>query len=57
MKQLSCGAVVSGCAAVFHGETTDDILRQAADHAREDHAMHEIPPAVAQEIRANIVDV
>jgi predicted small metal-binding protein len=32
------------------------ILDQIADHARDAHGMHEVPPEVVDSIRANIVE-
>ena len=57
MKQLACGSVVPGCTAVFRAETEQEILRQVAVHAREDHGMEEIPFEVVEQVRANIEDV
>jgi predicted small metal-binding protein len=56
MKQFSCGAVVPGCTASFHGESEAEILRQVAVHAREDHGMAEVPAEVVERVRAAIVD-
>ncbi len=57
MKQLACGSVVSGCEAVFHAESEADLMQQVAEHAREAHGMDQIPPEVAEQVRAKIVDV
>ncbi len=57
MKQFACGAVVEGCAAKFEGESEDEILGQVAEHAKEDHGMDDVPPEVAEQVRANIVEV
>jgi predicted small metal-binding protein len=54
MKEFCCGVVVPGCWATFEGESEDEILRQVAVHAREVHGMDEVPPDVADEIRAEI---
>ena len=54
MKEFSCGAMVPGCWATFQGESEDEILRQVAVHARDVHGMDEVPPDVADEIRAAI---
>ena len=57
MKQLACGSVVPGCTAVFRAATEQELLRQVAVHAREDHGMEEIPFEVVEQVRANIEDV
>jgi len=54
MKEFCCGAVVPGCWATFEGESDEEILKQVAVHAREVHGMDEVPPDVADEIRAEI---
>lgn len=54
VKEFRCGELVPGCAAAFHGESENEILRQVADHARDDHGMYEVPPEVVDTIRARI---
>ena len=56
MKEFACGAVVPGCAAVFEGETVNDILEKVAAHAKEDHDMDTVPPEVAAQVEENIHD-
>lgn len=57
MKQFSCGTVVPGCDGVMSGETEDELLAAAAEHAEQVHGMTEIPPELVDRIRAGIVDV
>jgi predicted small metal-binding protein len=57
MKQFSCGSVVPGCTARFTAETEEEILGQVADHARHDHGMENVPPEVADQVRACITEV
>ena len=54
MKEFRCGALVPGCWATFQGESDDEILRQVAVHAREEHGMDHVPPDKVDEIRAGI---
>jgi predicted small metal-binding protein len=56
MKEFKCGTIVPGCSTVFEGESESVILDQIADHARDAHGMHEVPPEVVDSIRANIVE-
>ncbi len=53
-KMIDCGKVnpVSGCGHVIRGETEEDVLRQAAEHAKE-HGMEPSPDLLAQ-VRARI---
>lgn len=57
MKQLRCGDVVTGCVAVFHGTTVEEILQQAATHAGHDHGIREITPDIEAAVRAAITEV
>lgn len=54
MKVFLCGALVPGCDAAFEGESEEELLRHIADHARDEHGMHEVPPDVVDTIRATI---
>jgi predicted small metal-binding protein len=55
-KQLACGDVVTGCKAVFTGKTEDEVLGQAAVHAKTAHGMSQIPPDVVAKVKAAIHD-
>jgi predicted small metal-binding protein len=55
-KVVSCKDVGVDCDFVIRGETTEDILQQAAEHARTVHNMTEIPPDVAEKLRGAIRD-
>jgi len=57
MKQFACGTVVDGCDGVVTGETDDDVLAAAAQHAAEAHDMNEVPPEVVDAIKAGITSV
>ena len=57
MKEMRCGDVMSGCAAVFHGQTVEDVLSQAEVHARAEHGIPEMTPQVEAVVRAAIRDV
>ena len=57
MKEFTCGAIVPGCDARFEGESDEEILEQVAVHAREEHGMDEVPPDVADNVRARITEV
>jgi predicted small metal-binding protein len=55
-KVVSCKDVGVDCDFVMRGETTEDILQQATEHARTVHNMAEIPPEVAEKLRVAIRD-
>jgi predicted small metal-binding protein len=53
-KLIQCGKVnpASGCGHVIRGDSDDDVLQQAAEHARE-HGMEPSPELMAQ-VKAHI---
>jgi len=55
-KTMSCRDVGMDCDFVAKGETNEDIMQQAAEHARTAHNMTEIPPEVADKVRGAIRD-
>lgn len=57
MKEFACGQVVPGCDFKARAETEDDLMQQVAAHAREAHGMDDVPPEVAEQVKAGIRDV
>jgi len=55
-KVLKCSELVSGCEAVFRGETEDDVIRQAAEHSKAVHDVHEIPKSLRKKFHRLIRD-
>ena len=53
-KTLSCRDVGADCDWHACGETEEEILRQAAIHAKEAHGMAEIPPEMVAKAKAAI---
>ena len=53
-KELRCRDVGMNCDFEARGNTEDDILQQAAAHARSAHGMSEISPELAAKVRAAI---
>ena len=54
MKRFECGTVVDGCDGVVTGETEDEVLQAAAQHASSAHGMDDLPPEVVEQVRAGI---
>lgn len=52
MYELRCRDVGFDCAGVVRGETVAEVLRQAAEHAREAHAT-----AITPELAARVKDL
>ena len=55
-KVLRCADVVGNCDFVARGDSEQEILLQAAEHAHSAHNIHEITPEVAEKVRAAIQD-
>jgi predicted small metal-binding protein len=56
LKALHCGDLMSGCDFVARGATEDEVMQQAAEHAKAVHGMQDISPDMASKIRATIRD-
>jgi len=55
-KVLRCNDVVGNCDFVARGETEQDILQQAGEHARTAHQVNEITPELADKVKSAIRD-
>jgi predicted small metal-binding protein len=55
-KILTCREVGMDCDFVARGNSEEEILVQAAEHARTDHGFQDIPPEVAEKVKAAIHD-
>jgi predicted small metal-binding protein len=55
-KVMHCADVVGNCDFVAKGDSEQEILQQAAEHARSAHNMNEITPEVAEKVTAAIRD-
>jgi predicted small metal-binding protein len=57
MKEFRCRDVVPGCPYVTRDEDEEELFEQISSHARDAHAMDEVPPEVEDTIRRVIVEV
>ena len=55
-KILRCNDVVGNCDFVAKGDSEQDILQQAAEHARTAHNVSEVTPELADKVRSAIRD-
>jgi ketosteroid isomerase-like protein/predicted small metal-binding protein len=55
-KVLRCRDVGLDCEDELRGETEEDILRQAAEHAHSAHDIRDMSPDLVQKVRAAIRD-
>ncbi|HET7599553.1 MAG TPA: DUF1059 domain-containing protein [Gemmatimonadales bacterium] len=53
-KHLRCRDVGMSCDFEAHGATEDDVMRQAAAHARSVHQIEDMPPELAARVRSAI---
>lgn len=53
-KVLRCGELFPGCSVEARGESEDEILQQAAAHAKRDHGVTEIDAATLAKVKAAI---
>ena len=56
LVRLRCSDVVGNCDFVARGDSEQDILQQASEHARSVHNINEITPEVAEKVKAAIRD-
>ncbi|MGC9966745.1 MAG: DUF1059 domain-containing protein [Syntrophobacteraceae bacterium] len=56
-KILECAKAdpSSGCQKILRGETEEQVLQKAAEHARE-HGIREVTPELIERVKANIRD-
>jgi predicted small metal-binding protein len=55
-KVLRCNDLMPGCAYEAKGATEDEVLAQAAEHARTAHGITEIPAGMVPQIKGAIRD-
>lgn len=53
-KRLQCNAVVPGCPVEMRGTTDEDVLRQAAEHARTAHGIEQMDEQTTAKVKAAI---
>ncbi|MGH2686545.1 MAG: DUF1059 domain-containing protein [Actinomycetota bacterium] len=51
---LRCGDVVDGCPAEINADSEDDVMRQAADHARTAHGLTDLDAATIAKVKGAI---
>jgi predicted small metal-binding protein len=53
-KVLKCNDLNPGCTFETRGNTDEDVLKKAAEHAKTAHNMKEVPPNVLDKARSAI---
>lgn len=57
MKSVSCRDAGADCDFTICAKTEEELFRKAADHARKEHNMSEIPKDVQEKVRSAIREV
>ena len=54
-KIVDCGKVdpSTGCSHIVRGETEEELMKNAAEHAKE-HGIVEVTPELMERVRANV---
>ena len=52
--KLACGDVMPGCSTVVTGESEDEVLSKAGQHAAQDHGVTEMDDATLAQVRGAI---
>jgi predicted small metal-binding protein len=55
-KTLTCRDVGVDCDFVAQGETEQEVMEKARQHARKDHGYADIPPELEEKVKAAIHD-
>ena len=54
MKELRCQDVGFDCKGVLRAPTEEELLKQAAEHARKDHGLKSLDAATVSKIRSKV---
>jgi predicted small metal-binding protein len=53
-KHISCGDVVEGCAFMASARTEEELMKEVAQHAAQQHGVKEVTPELAAKLKAAI---
>ncbi len=53
-KEMRCADLMPGCTFVATGATDDEVMRKAAQHAKDKHNIKQMTPDLAQKVKAAI---
>ncbi len=57
MKSVSCRDAAADCDFTICAKTEEELFQKAADHARKEHSMSEIPKDIQEKVRSAIREV
>lgn len=53
--EFECQNVIPGCGGRVEGDSPDEVLGKAAEHAADVHGMTDLPDEVVEKVKASIV--
>ena len=53
-KSIACHDVVPGCSFTANAATEEELLQQVAEHAAHEHGVADVPPELAERLKAAI---
>ena len=56
-KSISCRDVGMDCDFKAQAETMEELLQKCSEHAKSGHGIDEIPPELAEKVKAAVRDV
>ena len=54
--KFDCTHVVPGCEGTVRGDSEEEVLQAAAEHASGAHGMDDLPDEVVEKVKASIVE-
>ena len=54
--EFECTNVVPGCEGKVSGDTKEDVVQKAAEHAADAHGTPQLPDEVVEKVKASIVE-
>ncbi|HEX6978778.1 MAG TPA: DUF1059 domain-containing protein [Alphaproteobacteria bacterium] len=55
-KRIECGSIVPGCNYVVRGDSEEDVMMKAAEHARAVHGVEHMSDELRAKVRSAIRD-
>lgn len=57
MKEIRCRDAGVACDFVARAETTEELMKKVAEHAKKDHGYKDIPPELVDKVKKLIHEV
>jgi predicted small metal-binding protein len=53
-KHIACGDIVHGCKATFDAPNEEELMKEVAAHAADEHGVKEVTPELLSTVKAAI---